>query len=55
MSCSDKGKGIVVMPLAMFEEVTRRHTVKDQRISWMELGGIQKEVTAGTVIRGWTR
>ena len=46
MSCSDKGKGIVVMPLTMYEEVTRRHTAKDKEVSWGDLKRIQREVTS---------
>ena len=46
VSCSDKGKGVVVMPLTMYEEVTRGHTCKDREIDWVELKRIQWEVTA---------
>merc|ERR1712112_64656 len=46
VSCSDKGKGIVVMPLTMYEEVTRRHTAKDKEIAWGDLKKIQREVTS---------
>ena len=46
VSCSDKGKGVVVMPLPMYEKVTRKHTEGDRRIDWRELRETQKEVTA---------
>ena len=46
VSCSDKGKGIVVMPLELYETVTKRHTEGDEEIDWRKLKEIQKHVTA---------
>ena len=46
ISCSDKGKRVVVMPLDMYEKVTARHTVNDKKVTWSELRESQKTVTA---------
>ena len=44
ISASDKGKGIVVMPLSMYETVTRKHTEKDSPVTWKELRETQRKV-----------
>ena len=46
VSLSDKGKGMVIMPLYMYKKVTRRHTAGDKTISWEELKESQRVVTA---------
>ena len=37
ISPSDKGKGVVVMPLNMYAQMVETHTKKDQEVKWEEL------------------
>ena len=46
ISTSDKGKGVVVMPLSMYEKVTLRHTEKDKVVTWDHLKETQKIITS---------
>ena len=41
---SDKGKGIVVMPLPMYQKMVRSHTSKDKMVSWDNLEEAQKQI-----------
>ena len=45
VSASDKGKGVVVMPLGMYERITWKHTEKDSPVTWQELRETQRKVT----------
>ena len=44
VSPSDKGKGIVVMPLTMYSKLVEDHTSKDKEVSWDELEDAQKMI-----------
>ena len=44
ISPSDKGKGVVVMPLNMYAQMVETHTKKDQEVKWEELEKAQKEI-----------
>ena len=46
MSTSDKGKGMVVMTLKMYDEITKRHTTGDAEVGWDELKKAQRTATA---------
>ena len=41
---SDKGKGMVVMSLELYHQMSVVHTLGDQEITWKDLEDIQKEV-----------
>ena len=42
VSPSDKGNGIVVMPLTMYSKLVESHTSKDREVNWDELENAQK-------------
>ena len=44
MSPADKGKGMVVMSVIMYEEIVSRHARKDEEVTWTDLEKAQKEV-----------
>ena len=44
VSLSDKGKGVVVMPLSMYSRLIQTHTVKDKELKWEDLEEAQKVI-----------
>ena len=46
ISTSDKGKGVVVMPLSMYKELTRKHIENDKKVDWPFLKETQKTITS---------
>ena len=44
VSPSDKGGGIVVMPLSMYAKLVESHTDKDKEVSWNDLENAQKVI-----------
>ena len=43
---ADKGKGLVVMPVDMYENMIVKHTEKDKEVKWKELEEAQRTVTS---------
>ena len=46
---SDKGKGVVVMPLELYHKMSVTHTEGDRKVSWKELQETQR------ILRGHSR
>ena len=44
VSPSDKGNGIVVMPMEMYRKLVRAHTGKDREVQWKDLEEAQKTI-----------
>ena len=44
VSPSDKGKGVVVMPLDLYAKLVEVHTSKDKEVRWAEFEEAQKVV-----------
>ena len=44
VSLSDKGKGVVVMPLEMYTKIIEKHTIKDREVQWSEIEEAQKAI-----------
>ena len=40
----DKGKGVMVIPLAMYSEMVEAHTCKDKEVKWEELEEAPKTI-----------
>ena len=48
VSPSDKGKSVVVMPMAMYQKMVQTHTSKDKEVNWARLEEAQKLVRSHT-------
>ena len=46
ISPADKGKGMVAMPLSMYEKLVEEHTKNDVEVNWKEIEEAQREVRA---------
>ena len=44
MSPSDKGNGVVVMPIDMYSKLVKVHTDKNIEVGWEELEAAQKTI-----------
>ena len=42
VSPSDKGKGVVVMPLQTYAKMVKSHTGKDREVKWQDLEEAEK-------------
>ena len=48
VSQADKGKSVVVMPMALYQQMTATHTSKDEEVTWSRLEEAQKLVRSHT-------
>ena len=44
VSPSDKGNGVVIMPMEMYSKLVAAHTEKDIKVGWEELEEAQKTI-----------